>query len=421
MKYTEFAKQLEFDKLERKLPDPENKLAWLTHYLQDCLSSKNEKDQAWADDQEYYGKAAHYASEYFENGLQTLIPFKWDVPYPPTENPDFTFIDLFAGIGGFRIAMQSHKGKCVFSSEWDKFAQKTYAANFGEVPFGDIRLFTDPKTVNDEKLDKLIPNHDVLCAGFPCQPFSLAGVSKKNSLGRSHGFLDETQGTLFFDIARILKIKRPKAFILENVKNLRSHDKGKTFKVIKSTLEKLNYTVFAKILDGKYYVPQHRERIFLVGFDNEVFNSPKFEFPDRDKITRSFEEIMEQNVSDKYTHSDKLWKYLQDYAAKHQAAGNGFGYGIAPLDGITRTLSARYHKDGSEILVEQTNKNPRKLTPKECAALQGYDPKKFIIPVSDTQAYRQFGNSVVVPLIQDISSNIVKLIANELRIPERTL
>ena len=306
--------------------------------------------------------------------------------------------------------MQAQNGKCVFSSEWDKFAQKTYAANFGEVPFGDIRLFTDPKKVTDERLNSLIPDHDVLCAGFPCQPFSLAGVSKKNSLGRSHGFLDETQGTLFFDIARILTIKRPKAFILENVKNLRSHDQGKTFKVIKRTLEKLNYTVFDQVLDGKYYVPQHRERIFLVGFDNEVFSKPEFSFPERDKVTSTLEEILEKKVSEKYTHSDHLWKYLRDYAAKHKAAGNGFGYGIAPLDGITRTLSARYHKDGSEILIEQLGKNPRKLTPRECAALQGYDPKTFIIPVSDTQAYRQFGNSVVVPLIQDISGQITSLL-----------
>jgi len=420
MKYSVFAKKLQFDKLEKRSIEDKRDFACLTHFLQsieptDFSGQVNE-------DRHFYGKAQELASSYFsEDGMQMKMEFEWDVPYPPVENPDFTFIDLFAGIGGFRIAMQELKGKCVFSSEWDKFAQKTYAANFGEVPFGDIREFTDPKTVADEKLDELIPNHDVLCAGFPCQPFSLAGVSKKNSLGRTHGFLDETQGTLFFDIARILTVKRPKAFVLENVKNLRSHDKGKTYKVIRKTLEKLNYTVFDKILDGKYYVPQHRERIFFVGFANEVVEKPDFEFPEKDKVTRTVEEILEKEVSDKYTHSDQLWKYLQDYAAKHKAAGNGFGFGIAPLDGITRTLSARYHKDGSEILIEQEGRNPRKLTPKECAALQGYDSKRFSIPVSDTQAYRQFGNSVVVPLIKDVSANLKKAIESELRIPQRAL
>lgn len=405
MKYSEFAKELQFDKLEKKSPEEKKDFAWLTHHLQN-LEPADVPGQA-KEEQHFYGKAQEVATRHFpEDGMQTLLPFKWDVPYPPVENPDFTFIDLFAGIGGFRIALQELNGKCVFSSEWDKFAQKTYAANFGEVPFGDIREFTDPKLVTDKKLDSLIPDHDVLCAGFPCQPFSLAGVSKKNSLGRSHGFLDETQGTLFFDVARILTVKRPKAFILENVKNLRSHDKGKTYKVIRETLEKLNYTVHDRILDGKYYVPQHRERIFFVGFDNEAVTAPEFSFPERDQVTRTVEEILEEEVDEKYTHSDHLWKYLRDYAAKHQAAGNGFGYGIAPLDGITRTLSARYHKDGSEILIEQEGKNPRKLTPKECAALQGYNPQKFRIPVSDTQAYRQFGNSVVVPLVKEVSKNL---------------
>lgn len=419
MKYTELADSLFFEKIEKKLPD--DRYAWLTHYLQSLPERMNPLGV-----EEPKGHYHHFGDEalkeFFPNGVQELIPFEWNVPYPPPKVSRFSFIDLFAGIGGFRIALQAQQGRCVFSSEWDRFAQKTYQANFGEVPFGDIRAFTDPETVSDKKLDSLIPNHDILCAGFPCQPFSLAGVSKKNSLGRSHGFLDKTQGTLFFDVARILKIKNPKSFILENVKNLRSHDNGKTYKVIKETLEKLNYHIFDAVIDGKYYVPQHRERIFIVGFSKDVFvKPPEFTFPERDQVTDALEDILEPNVDDKYTHSDKLWNYLQNYAAKHQAAGNGFGYGIPKLDGVTRTLSARYHKDGSEILIEQEGKNPRKLTPRECAALQGYDKDRFIIPVSDTQAYRQFGNSVVVPLITEISHNLIKAIEHELRTTERVL
>ena len=313
---------------------------------------------------------------------------------PVSPNRDFTFIDLFAGIGGMRIAYERAGGHCVYSNEWNKYSQQTYFANFGEQPDGDIT-----------KVDAAsIPDHDVLVAGFPCQPFSIAGVSKKQSLGRATGFEDKTQGTLFFDICRILKEKRPKAFMLENVKNLCSHDRGRTFKVITESLEELDYEVFYQVIDGQSYVPQHRERILIVGFDRKRYGSDlDFSFtltPVEPKPV--MRDILESDVDDRYTLSDKLWTYLQDYAAKHKAAGNGFGYGIAAPDGVARTLSARYYKDGSEILIAQKGKNPRRLTPRECARLQGF-PDEFKIPVSDTQAYRQFGNSVVVPLMSDVA------------------
>lgn len=322
---------------------------------------------------------------------------------------NFTFIDLFAGIGGMRLAFEEAGGECVYSNEWNKFSQQTYMANFGDMPDGDITQ------VNADD----IPAHDVLVAGFPCQPFSIAGVSKKNSLGRATGFADKTQGTLFFDVCRILEAKRPKAFMLENVKNLCSHDKGKTFKVITESLNELGYEVFYKVIDGQAFVPQHRERIIIVGFDRERYGSFfDFEFNIIPKEPKPvIADILEKEVSEKYTLSDKLWIYLQNYAAKHKAAGNGFGYGIAPLDGVSRTLSARYYKDGSEVLIEQDGENPRKLTPRECARLQGF-PDTFIIPVSDTQAYRQFGNSVVVPLMAAVAKLIINKI-NELEISNR--
>lgn len=319
------------------------------------------------------------------------------------KNKNFTFIDLFAGIGGMRIAFERAGGHCVYSSEWNKYSQQTYFANFGEQPEGDITQ------VNAAS----IPTHDILVAGFPCQPFSIAGVSKKNSLGRATGFEDKTQGTLFFDVCRILKEKRPKAFMLENVKNLCSHDKGRTFKIILESLDELNYKVFFAILDGQDYVPQHRERILIVGFDKERYGENiGFEFKLTPREPKPvIRDILDTDVDDKYTLSDKLWTYLQNYAAKHKAAGNGFGYGIAPLNGIARTISARYYKDGSEILIAQDGKNPRRLTPRECARLQGF-PDSFKIPVSDTQAYKQFGNSVVVPLMENVAKLIVKEIDN---------
>lgn len=327
--------------------------------------------------------------QYLSNQKREIVP----------SDSKFTFIDLFAGIGGMRIAFEKAGGHCVYSNEWNKYCQQTYFANFGEQPEGDI---TQVKA-------EAIPDHDILVAGFPCQPFSIAGVSKKQSLGRATGFEDKTQGTLFFDVCRIIKAKRPKAFMLENVKNLKSHDKGRTFKVISESLEELNYEVFHAILDGQAFVPQHRERIIIVGFDRERFGrNVDFSFDIKPLFPKPvMKDILEPEVDDKYTLSDKLWVYLQNYAAKHKAAGNGFGYGIADPDGVSRTLSARYYKDGSEILIAQEGRNPRKLTPRECARLQGF-PEEFIIPVSDTQAYKQFGNSVVVPLMNNVAELIVR-------------
>lgn len=311
----------------------------------------------------------------------------------------FTFIDLFAGIGGMRIAFEANGGKCKFSSEWDKYCQTTYFANFGEFPKGDITQVEEA----------YIPDHDILVAGFPCQPFSLAGVSKKNSMGRETGFLDKTQGTLFFDVARIIRAKRPKAILLENVKNLKGHDKGKTWEVIQKTLDELDYEIYYEIVDGQDFVPQHRERIFIVGFDKKRYkgNIP-FAFKlNKPNIKPQLKDILLDDIDKKYTLSDGLWQYLQEYARKHKEKGNGFGYGLPDRDGIARTLSARYYKDGSEILISQEDCNPRKLTPRECARLQGYDDE-FKIVVSDTQAYKQFGNSVVVPLVKEIARNIVE-------------
>lgn len=313
------------------------------------------------------------------------------------------FIDLFCGIGGFRIAFEKAGGKCVFSSDYDKFSQQTYEANFGERPHGDIHSVA----VSD------IPPHDILCAGFPCQPFSIAGVSKKLSLGRKHGFDDVKQGNLFFSIADILDFHRPAAFVLENVKNLKGHDGGKTFDIIHRTLtEALGYTIYYKIIDAQSVVPQHRERIFLVGFRDWRY----FEFPQFPADGPKLGSILETNPLPKYTLTDHLWNYLQRYAEKHQAAGNGFGFGLTTERGIARTLSARYHKDGSEILIAQSRgKNPRRLTPRECARLMGY-PESFKLVVSDTQAYRQFGNSVVVPVVERIANAVLRTLRQPLNV-----
>ena len=314
----------------------------------------------------------------------------------------FTFIDLFAGIGGIRRGFESIGGRCVFTSEWDKYARQTYEANY---PHDTHGIAGDIWNVD---LDD-IPKHDVLLGGFPCQPFSLAGVSKKNSLGRAHGFACEAQGTLFFRVAQIIKAKQPKAFMLENVKNLKSHDKGNTFRVIRDVLEnELGYHVSVKVVDAKRWVPQHRERIFIVGFKEDV----GFEWPDEDLWpvpgTVRLSSVLHNRhfaVPEKYTLSAHLWNYLQDYKKKHQAAGNGFGCSVVGPQDVARTLSARYHKDGSEILVDQgEGRSPRRLTPRECARLMGY-PESFVIPesVSDTQLYHQFGNSVVVPAVEAVA------------------
>lgn len=388
---------------------PDNyKAAVITHYVR--TKKRKLKAPALKFAIELYGefsdeKLSNIAAE---EALQYLITYNDDIPFPKPVYPKFTFIDLFAGIGGFRIAMQANQGECAFSSEWDKYAQRTYYANFGEIPFGDI---------TKEETKKWIPEKfDVLCGGFPCQPFSIAGVSKKISLGRSHGFDDIKQGNLFFHIAEIIKKHRPKAFFLENVKNLVTHDKGQTFKVIKETLSGLGYSFHYKVINGKHFVPQNRERTFMVGFDSEIYkNKEKFEFPEIESLDRKFKDILENKVDAKYTLTDHLWKYLQDYAAKHKAQGNGFGFGLTDLNGISRTMSARYYKDGSEILIPQRNKNPRRLTQREAARLQGY-PDHFIVDaVSMNQSYKQFGNSVVVPLIEAIGEEVVKTMQTKVK------
>jgi DNA (cytosine-5)-methyltransferase 1 len=320
------------------------------------------------------------------------------------------FIDLFAGIGGIRIAFEKAGGECVFSSEWNKFAQQTYEKNFGEVPLGDIRQIAAAD----------IPDFDLLCAGFPCQPFSIAGVSKKQSLNKPHGFEDETQGTLFYEILRILKEKKPAAFFLENVKNLERHDKGKTFTVIRDSLTDAGYSFTYRVINAKSLVPQNRERIFMVGFlDPEI----GFTFPEIPDLKPRIQDILEEDVPEKYTLTDHLWEYLQNHAEKHRLKGNGFGFGLVDVNNHCRTLSARYYKDGSEILIPQEGKNPRRLTPRECARLQGY-PESFAIPVSDTQAYKQFGNSVAVPLVKILAKQVVRTVnekpPNLLAYPLRT-
>lgn len=307
----------------------------------------------------------------------------------PLEECRFTQIDLFAGIGGIRQPFQKHGGYNVYSSEWDKFAQTTYRINYGEIPDGDITL------VNE----KDIPDHDILLAGFPCQPFSQAGLHK--------GF-EDTRGTLFFDIARILNEKRPKAFMLENVKQLRGHDKGNTIKVILSVLDELNYYVpNPQILNGYHFgLPQNRERIIIVGFNRDYLpeNFKEFEYPVGqidEKVCVG--DVLEESVGERFTISDKLWEGHQARKKKHKKKGNGFGFALFNEDSkYTSTISARYYKDGSEALIEQSGKNPRMLTPRECARLQGF-PEDFIIPVSNAQSYKQFGNSVCISVIEAVA------------------
>jgi len=350
--------------------------------------------------------------EYLSDAIrQRILPL---IENSSDNTPAFRFIDLFAGIGGIRLGFEANGGKCVFTSEWNKFAQKTYMENF---PQDTNHTFVGDITTVDEQD---IPDHDVLLAGFPCQPFSIAGVSKKNAMGKPHGFECTTQGTLFFDVARIIAEKKPKAFLLENVKNLLSHDKGNTFKVIIETLEKeLGYVVHHKVIDGQHFVPQHRERILIVGFKEETdFTWDDLQLPEKGAVKMSsilhsqngeeeaeepYTEGSKAKINAKYTLTPNLWSYLQGYAEKHRKAGNGFGFGLVDNDSVARTLSARYYKDGSEILVSQgKRKRPRRLTPRECARLMGF-PEHFKIPVSDTQAYRQFGNSVVMPVMQEVA------------------
>jgi DNA (cytosine-5)-methyltransferase 1 len=324
---------------------------------------------------------------------------------PAPDRMPFKFIDLFAGIGGFRTALDRIGGDCVFSCEWDKYSQKTYKAWYGDTPHGDIR-----KLVPSE-----IPDHDILAAGFPCQPFSIAGVSKKLSLGHPHGFKDESQGNLFFYLATIIQQKRPPVAFLENVKNLKSHDQGRTWETIRAELDALGYVIFDKVIDAAGWVPQHRERVYIICFDKKVFGpNPPFKFPEPPPgPPPKMADILESNADDRYTLSDHLWDYLQKYAQRHKEKGNGFGFGLVDPNSVSRTLSARYFKDGSEILIPQKGKAPRRLTPAECARLMGFDHTRKI-PVSDTQAYRQFGNAVVPPVVEAVAKEILKVLTWQL-------
>jgi DNA (cytosine-5)-methyltransferase 1 len=310
----------------------------------------------------------------------------------------FTFVDLFAGIGGFRLGLEAVNGICVYSVEKDKFARQSYEANFDEPRGNDIRDV------------EALPPHDLMAAGFPCQPFSLAGVSKKVSLGRDHGFLDKTHGTLFFEVARLIGSSRPAILLLENVKHLLRHDTGATYAVIKGTLEELGYNVTESIIDARPWVPQHRERLIIVGLRRSLFGGKHFEFPASPVSSPTLRSILEARYHRKYVLSAHLWTYLRGYAEKHRAAGNGFGYGLCGADDVARTLSARYHKDGSEILIRTGGDRPRRLTPRECARLMGF-PETFEIICSDTQAYRQFGNAVVVPVVAHVARALLQQVS----------
>lgn len=349
------------------------------------------------------GKNGERTLRRWENGettpspleLRFILDFANEIPFPnPPENTaDFSFIDLFAGIGGIRLPFTRLNGHCRFTSEWDKFAQKTYKTNYGDIPGGDIAAI---KTED-------IPDFDILLAGFPCQPFSQAGFKK--------GFAD-TRGTMFFEIERIIEGKRPKAFLLENVKQLNSHDKGRTFDVIKKHLIALDYTIYSTILRAADFgIPQNRERLFIAGFDKRLLKQNedfRFCFPIPPKTPTRVGDILEEQVDEKYTISDRLYAGHLRRKKEHQEKGNGFGFSLfTPDSSHTNTISARYYKDGSEILIDQgEGMNPRKLTPRECARLQGF-PDEFIIPVSDVQAYKQFGNSVCVPVVQAVADSMI--------------
>ena len=348
--------------------------------------------------------AALKAAVIFKNVEQFRRKLFGEINFPPPPSPTFRFIDLFAGIGGFRLALQNAKGSCVFSSEWDRAAQQTYFNNYGELPFGDITAFT-ASNITDSKLKKLIPNHDVLAGGFPCQPFSHAGVSARNAVGKEHGFKCNTQGTLFFDIMRIASIKRPKVLFLENVRNIERHDEGRTFAVIKQSIEDIGYDFRHAIINAETQVPQRRLRCYMVCFRKDL--GVDFAFPKFDGMPLPLKSILEEQPSPEFTISDKLWLGHVNRSKRNLERGTGFTAFTADIEKPSNTLVARYGKDGKECLIPQAGSNPRLLTPRECARLQGY-PDKFLIPKSKTPAYKQFGNSVAVPVICKISKAIIK-------------
>ena len=392
VKYSEFKLKYGLEKNTKYTTEH----AYVTHYLQNSVNgvSKSYKTHALSYIKAHFGKYGIMQDE--------LKITNWDIPFPSPEKPEFKFIDLFAGIGGFRIALQNVGGKCVFSSEINNSAKRTYEANFGEVPFGDIREFTAAQ-ISDEELDSLIPDHDVLAAGFPCQPFSLAGVSARNFLGQLHGFDDADKGNLFFDIARMVSVKEPKVVFLENVKNFRSHDNGNTYSTVKKTMEDLGYKFYPHIINANTLVPQSRQRFYMVCIKGK---HQDFQFPVLTGEPKKLNSILEENVPSAFTISDKLWIGHVNRTKRNLERGTGFTAHIADLEKPAKTLVARYYKDGKECLIPQEGRNPRMLTPRECARIQGF-PEKFIIPVSNAAAYHQFGNSVAVPVIEVIAKEIV--------------
>ena len=397
MKYTIQNKKLNITEhnIEKLLGDG---FASLTHHLHNKEYFKSDY---------FEQKALKYLQQNesitVEESEQFYLPFEFKAQFPPPVKPKFTFIDLFAGIGGFRIALQNLNGKCVFSSEIDKSAKKTYTLNFGECPFGDIRNFTGD-AISDEQLNLMIPDHDILTGGFPCQPFSLAGVSARNHLGLAHGFLDKIQGTLLYDIVRIIEVKRPEVVFLENVKNFKTHNHGDTLKTVLSVMEALNYDIHKEEINANLKVPQNRKRFYMVFFKKE---NSFFEFPKYSGEPLKLKSILEQDVSDEYTISDKLWEGHKRRTKANLDRGTGFTAFVADIEKPSNTIVARYGKDGKECLIPQEGNNPRKLTKLECARLQGY-PEEYILPSSNAAAYRQFGNSVAVPVIQDIGKNILE-------------
>ena len=424
------------------------------------IKLRKEFNKSVGDDPKTLSKVQLEIAESFSRGLSMIEYKQLEALLPVKTGGDrFKFVDLFAGIGGIRKPFDEIGGNCVLTCEWDEYSQKTYKTNWKSSPehqfVSDIKSITQPVDINENTLTgsklvtwikKSMPDHDLLLAGFPCQPFSIAGVSKKNALNRAHGFECEDQGQLFFDICRILSVKQPPIAILENVKNLKNHNKGTTFQVIKEMLTHLpehQATLFgknikinsesywianldddkpdSKIIDGQHFVPQHRERIILLCIRHDIVKKlgleKKINLKNIQKPDKPFtlKDILDPNteIDEKYTLTPKLWAYLENYAKKHKAKGNGFGFGMVyrnKKDSIARTLSARYYKDGSEVLVNQDDvkKRPRRMTPQECARLMGFVTKeeKFKIPVSDTRGYKQFGNSVVVPVFKAVAGII---------------
>jgi DNA (cytosine-5)-methyltransferase 1 len=369
-------------------------LAIITHYeITKEFVYKNRTDKII----EEYSESYKNSSELYQS-IKEALKVTHEPPFlgPKNGEEKFTFIDLFAGIGGFRMALQNLGGKCVFSSEWDKAAKRTYFNNYGEVPFGDI---------TNDKVESYIPkSFNILCAGFPCQPFSKAGVSARNYLGLDHGFDHPTQGNLFFEIIRLAVNHTPDVLFLENVKNLKSHDEGNTFKVIEKLIREIGYSFYHTVINSKTEVPQRRERTYMVCFKDKKID---FKFPEFSGPVKVLRSILEENVDDKFTISNKLWEGHQNRTAKNIERGTGFTAFLADLNKPSNTLVARYGKDGKECLIPQEGKNPRKLTPRECARLQGY-PEMFKLPDSSAPAYKQFGNSVSVPVIEKIANNIIE-------------